>query len=265
MLHGGCYSSIVLVSGFLAACGGVTTDSGAFLPPGGGTPTGASINPSTSTAGSGTTPAGATPLNTGTDKATALPVATCVKPTTEVRVAANLDASTALITRPWSPADPFTDTNYVTMMPIFDSLGNEHELAITFRRSGENVFEYHALVDTYTGVWNMEGGTEVSAGVLTFLESGALYSVTPKDAAPVRFEGAASPQSIAVGFGDPIAEGGGGLSGTISVSSAFLVVGQWQDGSACGGEASSPLACTWPLDAQGLLDVSHLLDSSICE
>jgi flagellar hook protein FlgE len=263
LLHGGCYSSILLVSGFLAACGGVATDSTAFPPPGGEAPTGASANPSTSTTGSGTTPASAAPLNTGTDNGSALPVPTCVKPTTRVNVAANLDATAKLITRPWSPADPFTDTNYVSLTPIFDSLGHEHELAITFRRSGEHVFEYHALVDTYTGVWNREGGTEVSAGVLTFLGSGALHSVVTTNAGPVRFEGSPS-RSITVGFGESIAEGGSGLTGTISVSAAFQMVGQWQDGSACGGEASAPLACHWPLDGQGLLDSSRL-DSSICE
>jgi flagellar hook protein FlgE len=263
-LNGSYCAWILLGSCFLAGCGGAATDSTVFPPSGGDPPTGASTNPSTAIAGSGTTPASAAPLNTGTDTGTALPVATCVKPTTRVDIAANLDASAKLITRQWSPADPFANTNYVSMATIFDSLGRAHELAVTFRKVATNAFEYHALVDAYAGVWNLDGGTEVSAGVLSFLDNGALSKVTTTNVATVRFEGSAASGPIAVGFGESLAEGGSGLDGTISVSAAFLVVGQWQDGSACGGEASEQRPCAWPLDGQGLLG-SLALDSSICE
>ena len=262
MAHGGCYSSILLVSCSLAGCGGVATDSSLSQPTEGEAPTGASAIPATSIPGSAT-PVSAAPLNTGTDNGAALLLPTCMKATTEVNIAANLDASTRFITARWSPADPFANTNYVSMTRIFDSLGQEHELAITFRRSGENVFEYHALVDTYTGVSNLEGGTEVSAGLLSFMPNGALSSVSTTKVAPVLFDGS-PPQWIAVGFGESVADGGSGLTGTISVAGAFLFVGQWQDGSACRGEATEPHPCAWPLDGQGLLDSSRL-DSSICE
>jgi flagellar hook protein FlgE len=187
-----------------------------------------------------------------------------MKATTRVDIAANLDASARSITARWSPSDPYANTNYVSMTTIFDSFGHEHELAITFRKSGTGTFEYHALVDTYAGVSNIESGTEVSTGLLSFAPSGALRAVTATKVAPVVFDGSPEPRWIAVGFGESMADGGTGLTGTISVASPYLVLGQWQDGSSCGGEASEPRPCAWPIDAQGLLDPSRL-DSSICE
>jgi flagellar hook protein FlgE len=258
------FSSILVVSCVLGGCGGVATDSTLSQPAGGDQNTGASAIPATSPPGSGTTPGTAAPLNTGTDNGAALPVAACVKATARVNIAANLDAGARLISARWSPADPFANTNYVSMMTIFDARGHDHELAITFRKVTQNAFEYHALVDTYTGVSNIEGGTEVSAGLLSFTPNGALSAVTTTNAAPVHFDGSAAPQWIAVGFGESMADGGSGLTGTISVAGTFLFVGQWQDGSACGGEAAEPRPCAWPIDGQGLLDPSRL-DSSICE
>jgi flagellar hook protein FlgE len=259
LLQGRSCFSVFLASVILGGCGGVATDSSLFQPAGDDSHTGANTIGATSDVPNSP---GAAPLNTGTDNG-APPPATCMKATTRVDIAANLDAGARSITARWSPSDPYANTNYVSMTTIFDSLGHEHELAITFRKSGMGTFEYHALVDTYTGVSNIESGTEVSAGLLSFAPSGALRAVTTTKVGPVVFDGSSEPRWITVGFGAPMADGASGLTGTISVASPFLVLGQWQDGSGCGGEAAKPHPCAWPIDAQGLLDPSRL-DSSIC-
>jgi flagellar hook protein FlgE len=217
------FSSILLLSGLLAACSGRTIVS-TYTPPVAGTPE-----------------------NSSNDSVGAGLAATCATATSQVTIAANLDANAPLITEPWSAFDPFANTNYVTSTPIVDALGNEHELSVVFRRTAAHSYEYHALVDSYIDVASQQGGTEVSAGTLSFTNDGALETITTSKKQPVKFEGIAAPQSIAVDFGTPISEGGGtGFTGTISVAADFAVAGQWHDGASCGQTPEISKPCVWP-------------------
>jgi hypothetical protein len=109
-------------------------------------------------------------------------------------------------------------------------------------------------------------GTEVSAGTLTFTTDGALNVVRTTSVAPVRFEGIAAPQTIAVDFGRSIAEGGSGFDSTISVHGETTVAGEWQDGAACGGQVIEPTPCTWPLPhATTHMIVTANLDARMAE
>jgi flagellar hook protein FlgE len=187
---------------------------------------------------------------------------TCATPTSRVTVAANLDAAPQALGAPWDSKDPYAQTNYVSIETIYDALGQEHALALTFRGAGANRYEYHALVDSYVAVAAEVNGTEVSAGVLSFMTNGALAAVTTTLSAPVRFEGIAAPQTIAVDFGRAVADGGTGFDSTISVRSATRVVGQWQDGAACGATVVKPTPCAWPLpQATSHLAITANLDA----
>jgi hypothetical protein len=171
---------------------------------------------------------------------------TCSSATSRVTIAANLDSSAALIAEPWSPIDPFAGTNYIQVVSIFDAHDDEHALSVVFRRVAAHSFEYHAIVDAYSGIPDKDRGMEVSAGVLTFSPQGALASVVTTRRGTARFEGLA-PQAVAVDFGRSIEDGGTGLDGTISVAGGFTVAGQWQEGGACRLERTEPKPCAWPM------------------
>jgi flagellar hook protein FlgE len=190
--------------------------------------------------------AAGTPGNSSNDSVGASLASTCATATSHVTIAANLDADAPLVAEPWSAFDPFAATNYVTSTPIVDALGDEHELSVVFRRTGPHAYEYHALVDSYVDVASRQGGTEVSAGTLSFTTEGALDKVTENDAQPVKFEGIAAPQNIALDFGKSIGEGGTGFSGTISVAADFAIAGQWHDGASCGETPEISKPCVWP-------------------
>lgn len=171
---------------------------------------------------------------------------TCATATSHVTIAANLDSDAPIVAEPWSAFDPFAATNYVTSTPIVDAVGDEHELSVVFRRTGPHAYEYHALVDSYVDVASQQGGTEVSAGTLSFTAEGALDTVTETKAAPVKFEGIGAPQSIALDFGKSIGDGGTGFTGTISVAADFAIAGQWHDGASCGQTPELSKPCVWP-------------------
>jgi flagellar hook protein FlgE len=216
------FSSFLLLSGLLAACSGETI-----------------VAPAAPAVAS-------TPGNSSSDSVGAGLASTCATATSHVTIAANLDADAPVITDRWSAFDPFAATNYVTSTPIVDALGNEHDLSVVFRKTGPHAYEYHALVDSYVDVASQQGGTEVSAGTLSFTAEGALDSVTESKAQPVKFEGIGASQSIAVDFGTSIDEGGTGFTGTISVAASFATAGQWHDGASCGATPEIVKPCVWP-------------------
>jgi len=97
-------------------------------------------------------------------------------PTTEMKAALNLDASSAAPSVEW-PAEPFAfgdagpdplSYNGSTSLSIYDSLGNPHALTVYFARGGEDgAWDVHALIDGVTA-----GGTP--AGTLNFDANGVL-------------------------------------------------------------------------------------------
>ncbi len=171
-----------------------------------------------------------------------------------------------MIDAPWSAFDPYTNTNYVTSATIIDALGDEHSLSLVFRKTAQHTYEYHALVDSYVDVASQQGGTEIGAGTLSFTADGALDAVSASKSAPVKFPDIAAPQNIALDFGAPIAQGGTGYTGTISVAGAFMVAGQWHDGASCGATPEVSKPCAWPKpEATTRIVVAANLDSRLDE
>jgi len=92
--------------------------------------------------------------------------------TTEISTTANLDA------------DAETGDTYDTPITVYDSLGNEHSLTITYTKTADNTWTYAVSSDesglTVT-VTNGDDDTDTTTNTLNFGTSGALQSTTSGD------------------------------------------------------------------------------------
>ena len=153
------------------------------------------------------------------------------KPTTEMKVAANLDASATAPTLPWDPASPGATSNFATSMTVYDSLGNGHALDVYFRQTAPGAWDYHVLAKgSEVAGGPPTGSVEVGGGTLAFNTAGALATVTPTGAGTVDFNGATAAQSLKLNFGTPLSAGGTGVDGLTQYSSPSSVGAQSQDG-----------------------------------
>jgi len=154
--------------------------------------------------------------------------------TTLGSLSVNLD-SNAPVLGGFDSSDPTATTNHSTLMTLYDSLGNDHQVSFYFNKTGANSWEWRATVppaDTTTPPANPGDPVVVQgSGTLTFDSSGVLQGMT---GSPVTFEftgGAAAGQAVTVDFG-PVGGGTGDLTTQFagpSVTSAFS-----QDGFAVG-------------------------------
>ncbi len=157
------------------------------------------------------------------------------KPTTEMKVSANLDASAVAPALPWDPAAPGATSNFATSMTVYDSLGNGHALDVYFRQTGAGAWDYHVLAKgSEIAGGPPTGAVEVDGGAMTFTTAGALDTITPAGAGTVNFNGANPSQPLALNFGNPVAAGGTGVDGLTQYSSPSSVGAQSQDGYASG-------------------------------
>ena len=113
------------------------------------------------------------------------------KATTEADFAGNLDANTLV------------GGTAQTSQPVYDSLGIEHSLTITFTKTGVNAWTWAASVT---------GGATASAGTVAFNSDGTLNAITgsPVTIAPA---GGAAPMSVVLNAGIPSATVPGNNSG----------------------------------------------------
>jgi flagellar hook protein FlgE len=113
------------------------------------------------------------------------------KATTQADFAGNLDATTAI------------GGTAQTSQPVYDSLGVEHSLTITFTKTGVNQWSWAASVT---------GGTTASTGTIAFNTDGTLNAITgsPVTIAPA---GGASAMTVALNAGIPSAAAPGNNSG----------------------------------------------------
>ena len=168
-------------------------------------------------------------------------------PTTEVNVAANLNAE-ALDLGGFVPASPESTSNFSTEVTVYDSLGGEHQVVIFFNKSGApNTWEWHAMVDggeldpsvTVDANGNTpESGvlSEMAGGVLAFDTNGALTTefdldgtTTPPTPTTWTFLNATA-QDMTFDFGASVTEGESGLDGTTQFSSVSTTTSISQNG-----------------------------------
>lgn len=121
-------------------------------------------------------------------------------PTTSAALALNLDASSVAIPGGFDPANAAATTSYATSVRVVDSLGNSHEVALSFTKTATGAWEWHATVDG----GELQGGTpgtptEIANGTLAFAPDGSLASQTTA-ASSASFVGATPNQAIAFDF-----------------------------------------------------------------
>jgi flagellar hook protein FlgE len=154
--------------------------------------------------------------------------------TTAINVGANLDAN-ATIPAAFDPANPGGTSNYSNNVTVYDSLGNQHEVTIYYRKSAPNAWEWHAMVDG----GELTGGTagvptEGANGTMTYTTNGALDTEATA-ASSWNFANATQAQAITFDFGTSITtDGGTGLDGSTQFASPSSTTALTQDGYAAG-------------------------------
>ena len=155
-------------------------------------------------------------------------------PTANAKMTLNLDSTSTTPALPFDPANPSTTANYTTSMTQYDSLGNAHQVAVSFRNDGGGNWEWHATTDG-AGLTGGTAGTptEIASGTMSFNTSGALQSQATT-ASSANWLNAAPNQAVAFNFGDDIASGGTGLAGTTQYAATSSVGATNIDGRASG-------------------------------
>ncbi|MCB1152963.1 flagellar hook protein FlgE [bacterium] len=129
--------------------------------------------------------------------------------------------------------NPDETSNFVNTITVYDSLGNDHQISIYYRKTNEdsvngNTWEWYAVVDADDAA----SGTDTIAaqGSLSFSTEGALLSETLTSSSFDFAGGATQAQVIGFDFGESVAEGGTGFTGSTQFGESSSVAFQGQDG-----------------------------------
>jgi flagellar hook protein FlgE len=119
-------------------------------------------------------------------------VTTPASATSSIQVTANLDSNTAI-----GGAVP------TSTLEVYDSLGNQQQLTISYTITGVNTWGYTVSVPSAALTAGATGNTTVGSGTLNFDSNGNLASITNAQPIilPTLADGATAPQTIAGPFG----------------------------------------------------------------
>ncbi len=132
--------------------------------------------------------------------------------TTSSGMVANLDAS-AQVLDPFDVNAADETSNFSTTLTVYDSLGNEHPVELYFRKSGENAWEWYAVINAEDAA---SGAREIAGqGTLLFDSDGRLQTVTGNTVTFDFAGGATLGQDITFDFGTSLDDGGTGLDGIV--------------------------------------------------
>jgi flagellar hook protein FlgE len=156
------------------------------------------------------------------------------KVTDSMQLAANLDASAAVPSAPFSTDTPTQTANFSTSIQVFDTLGGAHSVDVYFAKTAAGQWEYHALANgNETTPASPGNNVEIGSGSLTFTSRGELDSLSTTQAIQVTF-GAADPQTISINLGSPLSTNGTGLDGITQFASPSNVSSESQNGYTAG-------------------------------
>lgn len=163
--------------------------------------------------------------------------------TTEISISANLDSRIDEPFDPLNPPPPFDvndavgTSDFSTVINVYDSLGNSHELHVYFNKTSTNNWEWHGVMDgaELDPTLALTGPQEVAGGTLAFNANGALQTETTTSSS---FNFTGTPQTIEFDFGEAIDDSGTGLEGTTQFSNNNTVTAQNQNGLSAGNLAS---------------------------
>lgn len=137
--------------------------------------------------------------------------------TSDIKLDLNLDSRQEVGSKVFDPKDPYKTSHYATATEIFDSQGNKHILNLFFNKSADREWSYKGMIDGKDIAGGAPEGQQLAQaceGKLTFTENGLLNT---QEAISSNFNftnGAKSDQEIKFNFGDDIANGGKGMTGT---------------------------------------------------
>jgi flagellar hook protein FlgE len=145
-----------------------------------------------------------------------------------VTLTANLQSDAVAPAAAWDPLNPGATSNFSTSLTMYDSLGQDHQVQIYFRKTAAG-WDWHAMTDG-GGVQGGTAGTptQIANGALTFDTSGRLTGGSP--AGPTTWTPAnAAAQAVTYNFGTP-APGGSGVDGVTQFAGASSTTFVGQDG-----------------------------------
>ena len=152
-------------------------------------------------------------ISGGAPTALQLPtVAMAPKVTQNVVAQFNLDSRSAVPTATPFDANNSTTFNYSNSVTVYDSLGNSHELATYFVKTGPNAFDTYATADGWplnssgakvapaasSSTTPSSGGAALATGGLGFSTTGALSSGGKISLAGLDFGNGAAPMSFTI-------------------------------------------------------------------
>lgn len=156
--------------------------------------------------------------------------------TKEVNLELNLDSRAVADAKVFDPKDPYRTSDYATAVEIFDSQGNKHVMNVFFNKGQDRTWTYRGMVDgkEVEGTPVGQELAQVAEGRLQFTEDGLLQSQELTSSSFNFTGGAQQDQQIKISFGDDIASGGRGGSGTKQYGKDSDVIRWQQDGYAAG-------------------------------
>lgn len=100
--------------------------------------------------------------------------------TSEIEMVLNLDASENALS--WDINDPFGSSHFSTAITIFDTIGQAHQIEVYFTKTGDQQWEWHAVIDG-NDVQGSTSGEYVlyGEGQMDFDDAGQLTTSMPVD------------------------------------------------------------------------------------
>lgn len=151
------------------------------------------------------------------------------KATADVKVSMNLDSRAEI--QAFNPEDPEGSSDFNSAIVVYDNIGTERLVTMHWNKTGNGMWEYHAMVDGK----DVEGGEEgkmieMANGQLKFNSKGQLEEEITGSNAFNFNKGAEPGQQIAFNFGESILEGGDGSQAITQFGSQSTVSRHTQDG-----------------------------------
>lgn len=157
--------------------------------------------------------------------------------TEDLEVSMNLDSRAEV--KQFNIENPDETSNFSHSVTVYDNVGTARVVSLYYNKTGNNTWQYRALVDGKDAAGGEEGKmVEMGNGTLVFNDKGRLQE-EQVGSSSFNFNNGATPgQNIKFSWGESIAEGGDGLQASTQYGSGSAVARHTQDGSSAATLAS---------------------------
>jgi flagellar hook protein FlgE len=151
------------------------------------------------------------------------------KSTKDVKLSINLDSRQEA--KQFKIEDPDNTSSFSSSLTVFDNVGTARLVTMYYNKTGNNAWEYHAVVDGKDAAGGEEGKLyEMATGKLIFNDKGLLQEEQEGSNAFNFNKGAAAGQKIKFNWGTSIAEKGDGSDASTQFGSNSNVARHTQNG-----------------------------------